>query len=210
MFDFLAQATDAITRDGARDAARDELAKPEYQIGKPSLLDRVLSRVVKELGELLADVVRIVPGGLGGVALAVIVVIVAAVVLRLGLGPLQIRNALTDRRRGAGNRTAEDYRREAAELAGTGAWKNAVRARFRAVVRELEQRGVLDSRAGRTAGEIAREAGDAVPAIAGPVGDAARIFDAVWYGNPPATPEQYDLLCQADVAVIRERLTVAS
>ncbi|HVE62363.1 MAG TPA: DUF4129 domain-containing protein [Mycobacteriales bacterium] len=210
MLRLLAQAAEAITREGARDAARDELAKPEYQVGKPSLLDRVLNRVVEELGELLADVVRIVPGGVGGVAIAIVAVVLTVVLLRLGLGPLQLRDVLTDRRRGARSRTAEDYRREAAALAAAGAWRHAIRARFRAVARELELRGVLDPRPGRTAGEIARETSAVVPAVAVAVSDAARIFDAAWYGDRPATAEQYDLISQADASINRERLAVTS
>lgn len=204
------QVADTITRDGAREAARDELAKPQYQVGKPSLLDRAVNRVLAELGELVADAVRLVPGGIGGVTLAAVVLVVAVVLLRLGLGPLQVRDALTDRRRGATARTAQDYRREAAQLAAAGDWKQAVRARFRAVARELEQRGVLDPRPGRTAGEIAGEAGAAVPAVAAPAEAAARLFDTVWYGDRPATSAQYDLICAADAAVASERLTVGA
>jgi len=206
----LAQAADALTREGARAAARDELAKPEYQVGKPSLLDRLLNRVVAELGELLSDVVRLVPGGLGGVALAGLFVVVLVVFLRLGLGPLGLRDALTDRRRGARSRSAEDYRREAVELAASGAWSEAVRARFRAIVRELEQRGVLDPRPGRTAGEIAREAAVAVPALARPITEAAGVFDLAWYGDSPATAEQYELVSRADTTIAGERLAVAA
>ena len=204
----LAQAADAITRDGAREAARDELARPEYQVGKPSLLDRLINRVAEELAELLADTIRLVPGGFGGVALGILVIVAIVVMLRLGLGPLGLRDALTDRRRGARSRSAEDYRREAAELAAAGAWKDAVRARFRAVVRELEQRGVLDVRPGRTAGEIAREVSFAVPAAAGPITTAAGTFDLVWYGDLPATAEHYELITRADATIAGERLAV--
>ena len=79
--------------------------------------------------------------------------------------------------------TAADYRAEAERFAAAQDWREAVRARFRAVIRELEQRGVLDPRPGRTAGEIAAEGGGAVPEIGNDLRRAARTFDEVWYGG---------------------------
>lgn len=204
----LSQA-EQLTREAARAAARAELAKPEYRVGEPSLLDRIVNRVVAELGELVARAVRIVPGGVAGVVLVVLLAVAVVVVLRLGLGPLPLRDALTDRRRGARSRSAAEYRAEAESLAAAGQWRDAVRARFRAMVRELEQRGVLDPRPGRTAGEIAREA-RAVPAAAEPVRLGASVFDRVWYGDQPATRRDYDVIRAADVELARGRLVVSA
>lgn len=198
-----------ITRDGARDAARDELTKPEYRVGEPSLLDRVVNRIVEEVTDLFARAVNILPGGIGGLVLLVLLAVALVVAARLGLGPLRIRDQLTDRRRGARSMTAAEYRAEADRLASAGEWKSAVRAAFRAIVRELEQRGVLDERAGRTAGEIAREAGQAVPGVQAPVQKAAGVFDAVWYGHRAATSADHDVMRAADRDIRTARLTVA-
>ena len=197
-----------ITREGARRAAREELAKPEYAVGEPTVIDRVVDWVLRELGEIVARTVRVVPGGVAGTVVLLALLVAVAVLVRLGLGPLPLRDALTDRRRGARARTAADYRREAEEHAAAGRWREAVRARFRAVARELEQRGVLDPRPGRTAGEIAREAAAAVPTIAAASRAAALAFDAAWYGSRTATPEDYDVVRRADAEIAGQRLVV--
>jgi len=59
-------------------------------------------------------------------------------------------------------------------------------------VRELEQRGVVEQRPGRTAAGIAREAAAAAPACAEDVRLVATLFDAVWYGG--RTAEEADVL----------------
>ena len=62
--------------------------------------------------------------------------------------------------------TADEHRAQAQAAAEQGRWAEAVRERLRAVVRELEARGALDPRPGRTAGEVARDGGAAVPDVA--------------------------------------------
>jgi hypothetical protein len=61
-----------------------------------------------------------------------------------------------------------------------------VTERFRGAVRRLEERGVLDAVPGRTAEEVAHEAGARVSALAGRLQAAALRFDAVRYGGAAA------------------------
>jgi len=61
--------------------------------------------------------------------------------------------------------------------------------RFRAVVRSLEERVVLDVRPGRTADEAAAVAGVRFPAEAEALRRGARLFDDVCYGDVPAGPD---------------------
>jgi hypothetical protein len=82
--------------------------------------------------------------------------------------------------------SAADHRRRAAEHEAAGRHDEAVREWMRALVRGLEERDLLVSRTGRTAGEAAREAGAALPAAAEAVTDAARCFDETVYGGRPA------------------------
>ena len=94
--------------------------------------------------------------------------------------------------------SADDYR-QTAELAYLrGDLTEAVRERFRAVVRELEQRGILDEVSGRTVDEIATQAGLMLPAKAGLLRVGARIFDDVVYGAQPATVDSYRHLAELD------------
>lgn len=166
--------------------------------------------MLRKLGEVLAETIDLTPGGLPSLLVIVVAVIALIVATRLGLGPVGLRDALTDRRRDAKSLTAEEYRAEAEALAAKGQFKEAVRARFRAIIRELEQRAVLDPRPGRTAGEIAREGGAAVPAIGGDLRTVAETFNLVWYGRHPATRTEYDTVRAADERIRATRLVTAT
>ena len=62
---------------------------------------------------------------------------------------------------------------------------------------------MLDPRPGRTADELARDAGIELPDARAPLADAARAFDAVAYGGRTGDRESYDSVCRADDAVRR-------
>lgn len=198
-----------ITRSGARDEARRELSKAIYHVADPSPVQRFMHWLFDKIGKFLDGAVRVAPGGLPSLVGVVVVVVAIVVALRLGLGPTKLRDALTDRRRGAAAKSAAEYRAEAETLAAQGKFKEAVRARFRAVIRELEERGVLDPRPGRTAGEIAREGGAAVRAIAGDLRTAAETFDAAWYGRREAEQADYAAVAGADNRIRAARLVTA-
>lgn len=75
-------------------------------------------------------------------------------------------------------------------------FSTALRERFRAVVRGLEQGGVLEVQRSRTARETASSA--AATAQATELPGAAHDFDEVVYGGRPATEAEYRRLEQAD------------
>jgi hypothetical protein len=202
------RAAEEITREGARDAARDELREGIYRAAEPSLADRVVREIREWIFDRFADVLTVVPGGLSGVIVLLAILALVFALLRYGAGPLRRSDALTDRRSGAASMTAADYRAEAERLAAAGEHKEAVRARFRAIVRELEQRAVLDPRPGRTAGEVAAEAGSLVPLVAGDVRSAADVFGEVWYGGSPATAETYARVTRHDDVIRGAKLSV--
>ena len=185
-----------IDRDGAREAAREELSKGIYHTDDPNLFERALSAFFRWLDSVLSGLAERAPGGpYGLVLIAVVIAALFAFAVWRG-GPL---------RRGTRKRSAavvdaelsaDAHRRQAEEHARAGRYAEAVRERMRAIVAELETRGVLDPRPGRTADEVAREAGDLVPAIGDRLAEAARVFDRIWYGRRPATA--------ADDATLRE------
>ena len=84
-----------------------------------------------------------------------------------------------------------------------------MRERLRAVVRDLEARGLLDPRPGRTAGEVARDAGAAVPALAEDLRRASIVFDEVWYGGRTADAGSYALLVDVDTRAAAARPVLA-
>ena len=196
-----------VDRDAARDAAERELRRREYVEAQPSLVTRFLGRVLRELGELLERAAGAAPGGrLGLLALLVLLGLLVAVVLTR-VGPLARSRRPAALFAGSAVLTADEHRAQAQAAAEQGRWAEAVRERLRAVVRELEARGALDPRPGRTAGEVARDGGAAVPDVAADLRRAAVLFDEVWYGGRPADASSYAVLVAVDERV-RERRPV--
>jgi hypothetical protein len=94
--------------------------------------------------------------------------------------------------------TAADHRRRAEQFADRGEWTAAIRQRVRAIGRHLEEDGVLNPVAGRTAGELATETGRAIPDLAEEFASAATAFDDVTYGGRPGIEGNYRLVCDLD------------
>jgi len=194
------------SREVARDWARRELSDPSYARARPGWVQRLASWLLDRLGELQVPD-GLAPGrGLGLVLLLVLAALAVAVVLtrtglaRRGAGVGAAGSVLDDVRRGSG-----EHRELADRAAEQGRFDIAVRERFRAIARALEERTVLDERPGRTAREVAAEAGRALPTTADALGSAARVFDDVWYGGRPATAAHDDELRRVDRDVARAR-----
>lgn len=200
---------DDLDRDDARERAREELSRPEYQAAKPPLWQRVLGRVVREVLDLVVKAAGNVPGGRAGMLLAALILVGAVALVLVKLRP-GLRAAQGDVVFDAGAvLTAAQHRVLADEAATQGRYADAVRERMRALVRELEARGVLDPRPGRTAGEVARDAGAVVPGVADELRRAARTFDEVCYGGRAADASTYAVLVGCDETVTRSRLVAA-
>lgn len=185
----------------ARRWAVEELTERAYVQAQPGLAERAIAWVFERLEDLLDRA-----GGAGTGLGLVIGVAVVAVVVALALllaGPVR-RRVRSTARGGVFTsvlRSAAEHRAASEEAAGSGRWDVAVQERFRAVARSLEERVVLDPRPGRTADEVAREAGSALPGTADPLLRAARAFDDVTYGERPGTEPGYRACVEADEAV---------
>lgn len=199
---------DELSREAARRAAREELLDRRYDEAQPPLLARIVGRVLREIGELLSKAAGNAPGGRLGLLLFFGLLALFATVVIVRLGPSRNRSdgALFDTGRAL---TAADHRALADQAAAAGQWAEAVRERLRAVVRELESRGVLEPRPGRTAGEVARDGGRAVPALAEPLRRGATVFDEIWYGGRPAEASSYAVLLGVDQAVTQSRMVAS-
>jgi hypothetical protein len=171
----------------ARRWATEELLDPVYHEQRS-----LLSRLVDWFAELLAGLRT--PAVLDPIAILVVVGVIAAVIAIAFLvaGPVRVA------RRGGADRSvlADDDTRTAAQIraaadtaAAAGDWATAVLERFRAIVRGLEERTVLDERAARTAHEAALAAAARLPALAAELVAAGRTFDDVAYGDVPATAQ---------------------
>lgn len=193
--------------DEARRWARDELADEVYREAEPGLVSRAVQWLLDRLASLE------LPDGPGSRVLLVSVLLLLAVgvVVALALaGPVR----LSGRRAAGGHvfdeeaRTADRHRAEADAHAASGRYAEAVRERFRAVVRSLEERALLTPAPGRTADEVAAEAGRLLPTVADDLAAGARVFDDVWYGGRSATAGHDQRLRALDEAVARARPTL--
>ena len=176
-----------IGGDDARRAAQAELTKRIYHAQDRPLLQRIMTAALHWLGHFLDRAAGASPGGGIGLVLIAVAVVAIVIAIRLGLGPLASRTRVAAPLFDKPWQDADDHRRAADAYAAAGDFAGAVRERLRAVVRELEQRGVLEPRAGRTADEAAAEAGRVLPHLDPALRSAARAFDDVWYGGRPAT-----------------------
>ncbi len=192
-----------ISRGEAATAARNELAHPIYR-NDQSWLDRAIARIARwfsggarDATSGAAHTTSIWPA----LAVLVLVGVLIAVIVWRG-GALQ-RNATRSQVLDFdATMSAAAHRAKAESLAAAGEWREAVRERLRAIVRELEERGFLDERPGRTANEIAAEAGAALPAVAADLTMATRTFADVWYGDRVATAANDATLRAVDERVL--------
>lgn len=193
-----------IDRETARAAAAEELANPIYP--KASLSDRI-SWWLNDLLNRIVDSGSALPGGwLTVVVLALLVLaalIAAARIARRALGG-RVGERLYDGRVLA----AAEHRNRAEQSAARGEWAAAIRQRVRAIGRQLEEGGVLNPVAGRTATELASEAGRALPEFGDELSFAATVFNDVTYGELPGTETEYRQISDLDDR-LRSRITSA-
>lgn len=187
-----------IDRDEAARRAAAELLKPGYE--KESLLDQLWRRFTQFLGDLMDAAGG--SGTTGGIIATVVIVLILLAIV--GLVVWRLRT--TSRRHatasgglyGERTMTAAEHRQAAERLAAEGHFTEAIQERLRAIARDLEERALVDGMPGRTADELAAEAGRALPSHADELSAAARTFDDVSYGGVPGTAQAYATLRDLD------------
>lgn len=197
-------AADALTRDGARSEAKDELSRAIYNDAKPSLLVRALNWVIEHVRDLLDRASSATPGGVFGL-LTIVALLALGVVVAVRLGKLRRPQSTGDGLDAPIAVTADQLRSEAEQLVRDGRFADAVRARLRAVVRTLEDRALIEPRPGRTATEVARDAGTVAPTLRPALDAAAGTFSEVWYGGRTASEQDYRVVVDLDDALRRHR-----
>lgn len=178
-----------------REQVRDVMSRPEFSY-EPSIMDRVMRWIEEQLQRLFGGggpdgATGTFAGGIGQlVAWLMIVVAVAA------LGFLVVRIVVT-RSRSAKSPTPSplsdvevEHRRRAAEWLhdaerheSAGEWKEAVRARYRHLVRTLVDRRQLPDVAGRTTGELRDDLDRTTPTAADDFDTCSILFELPWYAD---------------------------
>ncbi|MBV9486516.1 MAG: DUF4129 domain-containing protein [Frankiaceae bacterium] len=187
-----------ITRGGAQNDARHELSKAIYHRQSDPWPVRAVRWVGHQLDHILSKALDAAPAGnIGALALVLLlVIIVGLLVWRVGV-PRRVASI------GAvlsptSTRSAAEHRQLSERAAASADYATAVLERMRAITRELEERGVLDDRAGRTATEVATDAGPRLGSVADDLPAAAQTFNDVVYGEVPADARLLDVLIRAD------------
>jgi uncharacterized protein DUF4129 len=141
---------------------------------------------------------RYVPGGwFGLIALAVLTVVVITVVI-FWVRPGRTRGSPAAPVLSGEMLTARDYRRMAERHAAAGEFAQAIVESVRAIAAELTERDILPPRLGRTADELAVEAGAKLPDLAGDLRAVTQRFDDVRYGDKDGNRAGYELARRVD------------
>jgi hypothetical protein len=185
-----------IDRDAAHQAAADELSKPIYT--KASATQQLVDWINELLYRLLQKTSSLPGGWLTTAVLLTLLVIAIVVAIHIA------RRTMRSRRRGdyqlfeAALLTAAQHRETAERYAVEGNWTAAIRHRLRAIARQLEETGVLNPAPGRTANELARDAGEVLPHLTDELSQAATAFNDVTYGEVPGTQSAYQMIADLD------------
>src|SRR5699024_912407 len=195
--------------DEARRWAREELSRSVYD-DEPSLLERLWLWFVEQLERLTgmtAEAPNLVP-----IIVVLGVVVLLAVAFSLA-GPVRARRRTRGTRSHAvfddAHATAADLTAAADAAAGRHDWSLAVLMRFRAIIRSLDERAVLDDRPGLTAHEASTTAAQRLPEQATELDWAGRLFDDVRYGSTTPGAAQDARLRTLAAATARSRPVAA-
>lgn len=199
-----------LTPDGdqARDWAEQELLDPAYDIAQPTAFDRVAQAISDFLAGLFDTRVEGAWGSwLALIAAVVVTGVIVAAFLIWGRPRVQARGRARVAELFGDDeaRSAALLRRDAEAHARRGEWDVAVILRFRALARDLAQRGVVDTPPGTTVHGFARAAARAFPASAPDLETTAAAFDDVRYLRRPGTAQLYRRVTDTDDAVARAR-----
>ena len=186
-----AEAPATPDADEARRAAGRELSRPIYH-DHHDLWDRIWSWIREHF-----DAGSMIPGVPSWVSTAIVVLVVAAGIALLILLLTRLSSArrvatppplsvLTD------DRDADTLTRAADAAAVQADFATAVVERFRAIIRSLDERGIIDEYPGMTALEAATLTHRALGEhrVVSPLYEAAHLFDAVLYGRVVSTSTQ--------------------
>jgi hypothetical protein len=189
--------------DEARQAADEVLSRPEFQERKG-----LLQRFFEWLAELLdfdrATQDPATPGTvdlswlgslLGWVVILALLGLAAFLIIRfvrIRRGRRQPAAAGPDVTIEEEEKSAADWQGDAEALEAEGRWREAMLARYQALVRGLVESEVLEPIPGRTAGEYSDDVAVGLPAAAERFDDATDLFERAWYGDQPTGPDESD------------------
>lgn len=185
-----------VDRDAAHDAAQQELSKPIYAH------ETIWQRLSDWLDQLMYRLFlkgSMLPGGWLTIAVLLTLLAVAVVVaVRVARRTMRTRRGAESPLFGAAELDAAEHRAAAERFAAEGDWAAAIRHRVRAMARQLEDNGVVNAVPGRTANELAHDAGRSLPDLRTELISAATAFNDVTYGERPGSQSAYQMIADLD------------
>lgn len=175
-------------------------------LDKVSITDRILRAIAHFFGVSTSAV----PSGWFGLVALIVLAAALVIVIFTWARPARRRRIRGGAVISGKAMTAQDYRKNARRLAEAGEYGEAIVEGVRAIAAELDERAILPPRVGRTAHELAAEAGGELPALAADLSAVTRLFDDVRYGDRPGTQAGYDLVGRVDASVQAARATAAA
>jgi hypothetical protein len=185
-----------IDRDAAHQAAQAELGKPMYV--KASAGQQFMDWLNEVLYRLLQKTATVPGGWITTTVMAILLVIAVIAVIHVSRRTMRTKRGGDYALFEAAQLTAAQHRATAEGYAAEGNWTAAIRHRLRAVARQLEETRILEPAPGRTANELATDAGAALPHLTGELSQAATAFNDVTYGEQPGTQAAYQMIADLD------------
>lgn len=182
-----------VDPDQVRQVVEDVLDRAAFRQPEPGLFERIRRAVLEALADVLGGLLTGGSADLVGWAIALVatVVLVALVVRFLRGTTGRGSGSSADRSVASAPPDPAHWLARAQQHAREGRIREASRCRYRALVAELELRGILEDRPGQTVGEETDDLRRQRPAVAIPFADAADVFQTAWYG--PDEPYHADL-----------------
>lgn len=183
------------------DQVRDVMSRPEFSY-EPSILDRAMRWIDEQLQRLFgsgSDTSGVsFVGGIGRLVGWLLILVAVAALVFLVVRIVVTRTRVPKRSSARPLSDAEvEHRRRASEwlddaerLEAAGEWKEAVRARYRHLVRTLVDRRQLPDVPGRTTGELRDDLDRSTPGAADAFDTCCVLFELPWYAGVPTGPSE--------------------
>jgi hypothetical protein len=179
-----------VNAEEIRQLADDILARPEFRQPEPSLIEQARDWVEKRIGDILDAAFSGSAGSLvGWVVLLVAVGLIIWSATRFSR-TVQAGGRVGIQVEGIHRRSPGQWRAEAEAHEAAGAWKEALRCRYRALIGDLVAEGVLDDVAGRTTGEFRRDVTERAPDRSEAFSAATELFELAWYADRPTGADE--------------------
>ncbi|HTO01195.1 MAG TPA: hypothetical protein VL068_11015 [Microthrixaceae bacterium] len=190
------------------------LERPEFSY-KKGYLERFLDWLWEKLGwdaDIGGPQAVGAFGGGAGTIVAVLILAVAAIGIAFAIvryirrrSPKEVEEVEEPTTEVEHSRSAREWTSEAEGFEVAGAWKQAIRARYRLLVRTLIDGGELPDIAGRTTGELRGDIAASIPTASESFDEASTLFELPWYADLETGPAENERFKELASAVLAER-----